>query len=475
MYMPDYMLFTKLAHSLAFSIANCKKKMKRTIWIVTLLLILCFQEISAQVKKWTLEDCISYAVSNNITLKRQRLLTETDEVNFIKAKMDVLPNLNIGSDARVGFGRSVDPTTNGITFSQVLQNYFYITTNIQLFNGFAKMNTIAANKFMLKAGLETEKVARNTLIVDIMSQYYQVLYTKGLEDASKMQLDLSEKQLFRILKMVETGKEALSRQYEIESQVSSDKLAYTVAQNTASQALTTLKQMLQLEPGSEFDVLLPDLNNMLIADNSFNTDSVYSLASQTLPRLKAIEFELKASKKQVAAARGYLSPRLSGGGQVFTGYYNALTDTSSKVSFSNQLRNNEGQAVYLSLNIPIFNNYTTKKNIRMAKIKKKDNELRLQLEKNNLYIDIENACLNFNRGKAEFAAAGANHEFNKKSFSAVEKKFESGLVDVTNYSVAKTTLFKAETEALRTKLQLLIRKLTIQFYTTGEYENIVNY
>jgi outer membrane protein TolC len=109
----------------------------------------------------------------------------------------------------------------------------------------------------------------------------------------------------------------------------------------------------------------------------------------------------------------------------------------------------------------------------MAKIRKNDNELRLELEKNNLYTDIENACLNYNRGKDEFSAATANYTYNTKSFEGVEKKFESGLVDVTGYSLAKTTLFKAETEALRTKLQLLIRKLTIQFYSSGEYENLL--
>ena len=103
---------------------------------------------------------------------------------------------------------------------------------------------------MLKAGLESEKIEENKLVISILGQYYQVIYAKGLEDASKMQLDLSEKQLFRITKMVETGKEALSKQYEIESQVSADRLAYTVAHNTTSQAVTTLKQMLQLEPGS---------------------------------------------------------------------------------------------------------------------------------------------------------------------------------------------------------------------------------
>ena len=192
-------------------------EMKKTIWIVSLFSILLFGEISAQGKKWTLEDCINYAVTNNITLQRQRLQTETAEINLLTSKMNVLPSLNLGSDVQVGFGRSIDPTSNLITFSQNLLNSFYINSNIRLFNGFAKVNTIAANKFMLKAGLETEKITRNTLIVDIMGQYYQVLYSRGLEDASKMQFDLSEKQLYRILKMVETGKEALSRQYEIES------------------------------------------------------------------------------------------------------------------------------------------------------------------------------------------------------------------------------------------------------------------
>ena len=448
--------------------------MKRHICIFIMILILYSPEISAQQKKWTLEDCINYAVANNIGLKRQRLQTQTAEINLLTSKLNALPTLNLGSNVNVGFGRSVDPTSNLITFSQNLLNSFYASSNMQLFNGFAKLNTIAANKFMLKAGIETEKIAKNTLIVDIMGQYYQVLYTRGLENASKMQLDLSEKQLFRISKMVETGNEALSKQYEMESQVSSDKLSYTIAVNNSSQALTTLKQMLQLAPGAEFDIMVPDLNNMLIADRTFSPDSIYRIASRTLPRLKEINYELKASKKQIAAAMGNLAPSLSVGGVASTGYYNALSDTSRKLSYSTQLKNNSGQQVSVSLNIPIFNNYYTGRSIKMAKIRKNDIELRLELEKNNLYTDVENACLNYNRGKAEFSAAGANFEFNKRSFEAVEKKFESGLVDVTVYSAAKTTLFKAETEALRTKLQLLIRKLTIQLYSTGEYQNILN-
>lgn len=439
---------------------------------ISLSLFIIFSSLQAQEKKWTLEDCINYAVSNNINLQRQKLQTQVSQVNYLKSEMDLLPSLNLSANGRVGFGRSVDPVTNLITFKQNLSNSYSLSTGIQLFSGFTALNTISANKFLLKAGLESEKVTRNTLIVNIMGQFYQVLYTKGIEDAAKMQLNLSEKQLFRIQKMVETGREALSKQYEIESQVSADRLAYTIARNSASQTLTTLKQLLQISHNTSFEVLLPDLNNILTIDKSYSTDSIYNLATQNLPRLKQIEYELLASKKQVAAAWGAVAPNLTAGGSIYTGYYKVLNETGQP-AYNTQIKNNNSQSIFLTLSIPLFNNFATARNIKIARIRRNDADLRLQLEKNSLYTDIENACLDFNRGKDEFAAAVANFDFNKKSFDAVEKKFESGIVDVTDYSASKTKLFRAETEALRTKLQMIIRKLTIQFYSTGEYEKII--
>jgi outer membrane protein len=447
--------------------------MKKIIWITILLTTLGVQKISSQVKKWTLEDCILYAIENNIGLKREKLQTRGSEVDLVKSKMDLTPTLNIGSTADMFFGRSVNPVDYTITLDQNLSNEYGMVTSLNIFTGFITMNTIAANKFMVQAGLEMEKIVRNRLIVDILGQFYQILYARGLEDASKMQLDLSEKQLFRITKMVETGREAVSRQYEIQSRVSADRLAYVTAHNTTSQAITTMKQMLQLQPGTEFDILLPDLDKIIISDVAFSTDSVYALAAEVLPRLKEITYELNAAKKQLAAAKGYVSPTLSARGSIGTGYYKVITGTEETQDFNTQLKNNNRQALNLTLSVPIFNRYSAARSIKLARLKKDDTALRLELEKNNLYTEIENACLNYNRGRGEFEASRDNLAFNNKSFNAVEKKFESGLIDVTDYTVAKTTLFSAETEALRTKLQLIVRKLAIQLYSTGEYENLI--
>jgi outer membrane protein len=451
-------------------------KMKRMIVKIVLVWVMAGGAATAQEKKWTLEDCINYAVTNNIGLQRQKLQSETAETNFLKAKLDVLPTLNFGSDANMGFGRSVNPVTNLITFKQNFSNSYALRTSVDIFNGFATLNTISANKYLRDAGFESEKIAKNTLIIEVLGQFYRVLYAKGLEDASKMKADLSEKQLIRISRMVETGREAESRKYEMESRYSADKLAYTVAQNTTYQAITTLKQTLQLEPGSQFDILVPDLATLLITDETFSTDSVYKVAADILPRLKAIELELNAARKQYAASKGYVSPRLSAGGAIYTGYYKVINESDiEQASYQEQLKNNNSQSLYLSLDIPIFNNYTTGRNIKLARLKVDDTALRLEQEKNNLYTEIENACLDYNRGKDEYAAAVSNLEYNRKSFAGVEKKFESGIVDVTDYSAAATTLFSAEAESLRTKLQLMIRRLTIQLYSTGEYQGIVTF
>lgn len=454
---------------------NRKPYMERVIFILIIAGTVLTDVAVGQEKSWTLGDCVTYAVENNIDLRRQRLQTETSEVNLLKAKLDLLPSLNFGSDAQLGFGRSVDPVTNLITFEQNFSNSYFLNSSIEIFNGLANINTVAANKLMMKSGLENEKVARNQLILDITGQYFQSLYAKGVERASRFQLDLSERQLFRIKRMVETGKEAVSKQYEMESRVSTDRLNYTIAQNNTNQALTTLKQMLQLEGGSQFDIVQPELDTVVVSTPAYDTDSVFSIASQVLPRLRAIEYELEASKKQFSAAKGYLAPSLEIGGTIYTGYYQVLNEGApTQDSFSDQLKNNNSQAIYLSLAIPIFNNYVTGRNVKLARIRMNDTELKLELEKNNLYSEVENACLDFNRGIDEHSAAVANLAFNKKSFTAVEKKFESGLVDVTDYSAAQVTLFRAETEALRTKLQVMFRKLTIQFITTGDYEYILS-
>jgi len=159
----------------------------------------CHQESSAQGDKWTLEDCINYAVKNNIGLKRQRLQTETAEVNLLKSKMNLLPSLNLGSDVSIQYGRSIDPISNGVTFLQNFRNGYQLSSGITLFSGFANINTISAYKFMLKAGLENEKIVRKYFNYRYYGQYYRYFIQKDLRMPQRCNL-ISQRNSFSELR-----------------------------------------------------------------------------------------------------------------------------------------------------------------------------------------------------------------------------------------------------------------------------------
>ena len=115
-----------------------------------------FQDISAQGKKWTLEDCIITLLQTTSDFRDRGFKKRRQKSIFQIANGYIYPT-NFGSDASMQYGRSIDPISNGVTFQQNLRNGYSLSSSIILFNGFTTMNTIAANKFMLKAGLETEK------------------------------------------------------------------------------------------------------------------------------------------------------------------------------------------------------------------------------------------------------------------------------------------------------------------------------
>ncbi|MFN8242325.1 MAG: TolC family protein [Bacteroidales bacterium] len=424
---------------------------------------------------WTLDDCINYAVENNLQIKRQGLRTESRRVDLEKSKFDLLPGIGFESEGNMGFGRSIDPVTNLITFEKNMSNSYSLTTSLTLFSGFSAINTMEANRYMLKAGIEEEKTAVNALVIDIMTAYYQVLYTNGMMNSALLQLEQSEKQLFRIAKNVDAGREAVSTRYQMESKTSEDRLSYTISRNDYNQAVTSLKQILQLTPATGFILEIPDQVNTLNVKENFRADSIFTIASGVLPRLKAIEYELLASRKQVSIARGGFSPKISIGAGVFTGYYETIgTGVVGQKSFKEQIKDNNSQAIYARLQIPIFNNFYNARNIKLAKIRKADNEYRLEIEKNSLFTDVDNACMSYNRSCDEYVAALDNLGFNKKSFEVIRMKFEAGLVDITDYSSASVNLAKAEAEVIRTRLQLLIRRMIIKLYTTGDYKSLIN-
>ena len=418
---------------------------------------------------WTLQDCIDYAIENNIALKRQEVLRDQYRYDLKEQKAGILPSLNFETNAYLNYGRSVSPEDNIITFEPNFNNSYGISSGVTLFNGFAKSNRISAARFLYKMGQEEVETQKNLLSLDIVNAYYQLLMARGLEESAVEQVEVTGKQLARIKLLVETGKESKTTFYELQSQLSSDRLLLTQAHNNSMLALESLRNLLQIEPGVAFDVASESDLPVVITEEMVDADSVYHIAKTLLPGIRALEYKTMAREKELAVYRGLKTPAVNFFAGWRTAYFNALSEGVDPVPFSEQVRNNNNPYFGINLSIPIFNRWANQRNVKRAKLNLEDSNLEMEQEYNDLYRQVTTACLELSASRDEYLAAKDNLEFNTVSYDAVEKKLTVGLANATEYAEARRQYFSAEINMLRTQLQYNLKMITLRFYQTGDW------
>ncbi|MFL2570213.1 MAG: TolC family protein [Flavobacteriales bacterium] len=424
-------------------------------------------------KQWTLEDCLSYAQDNNITIKKAFLNTEITKQNHFQSKMALLPNLNASLSENTNFGRNIDPVTNQITIDRVRNNNFSLSSSVTLFNGFQSINNIRKNNFdYLSSKYDAEKIA-NDISVNIVTAYLQLLYNTDLVEVSQQKVDVSELQVERIAKMVEVGSLPKGDLLNTESQKSQEELQLINAQNQRDIAKLNLIQLLDLSVSESFDIVQLEVD----VDENYSTvdnQSVYTLALENLPDVKSAETKLKSSERSLAISQGARSPRLSLSASVGTLYsdanrrlvYDSLgaIPTPQDYPFEDQFNDNVSQAISLSLSIPIFNNWQVNSSISRAKIGVLQAQYSLQEAKNNLRKTIEQAQNDARSAQKKYIASKKSLVYQEESFQYTQNKYDLQLVNSYDYNNAKNTLFKAETDLLQSKYDYLFKTKMLDFY-----------
>ncbi|MCK4923273.1 MAG: TolC family protein [Bacteroidales bacterium] len=429
--------------------------------------IIFFTSFSAKAQeKWNLAKCIDYAIENNIELNQSNNNTDLQRVNLNESKVKLLPTLNLGSGMNMSFGRNIDGNTNAITFDQTLSNNYWINSSIDIFQGLVNYHSIKLNKFLLLATKEEDSYLKNKLALDVITSYYTVLYSKGIEEVALNQLALSEVQHIRMQKLVDIGREPQVTVLELKSQWASDKLILTQATNNYNKTLLELKQLLRLDLSQDFSIDTISISSILIAPIQ-NIDSLFNIAVNILPEIKQQEYLIKASEKDLAVTKGRISPRIYMSLAYNTGYFDG-----DPLGYSDQISNNQNQGINMGINIPIFNNAATYSNIQRKNIALKNRELDLQKQKNVLYSEIWNAVEEMQSAEDEYHSAMELYSFSELTLESASKKLEAGLASPTDYELAKQRFISAKASLLKTKLIYMMRKQMLKFYQSGNWNHL---
>jgi outer membrane protein len=440
--------------------------MEKTIIFLCLLALFGFIPVESQ-KVWSLEECISYALENNLQVKRQELNVKYNKNNYNQSYFSTLPNIN----ADINHGYSSGKTIDYSKLDYVDQNYWAgsigLSSNLTLFGGFQIINNILKSKYdFLKSQSDLEK-SKNDISLQLALAYLQVLFTKELVDVSKNKLDVTAMQAERTRKMLEVGNVAQGEYLQIKAQESNDKTSLINAQNNLDIAYLDLTQLLDLDSTGGFDIVVPENIEVEILAPLESVQDIFAKALETMPQIKSAEFALKSSEKQLAIAWGQASPTVGLNGNLYSRYsQNAErpSDPYAAYPVKNQLHDYYNKQIAIGISIPIFNRLQVKNNISNYRLQVNDYKLQLDLAKMTLYKDVQQAHADATAARQKYYSSVEAVNYNEEAFKYTSQKFEVGLVNSVDYNISQNNLITAKSNMLQAKYEYIFRLKILDLY-----------
>ena len=441
--------------------------MKRIILYLPALLICWSVQAQSPAKKWTLEECITYAIEHNIDLKQKEQDQESRKVDLSTSKNSWLPSLNANLGQNFDFGRS--PSKTGVIVDQNSANSsFYLQTSMPIFDGFKIPNDIKARKLDLQAATENLYKAKEDLAINVASYFVEALYNKELLTVAELQAALSTEQVTRTESLVNAGKVPLSQLYDIKAQQAKDEASLTEAKNNVNLSLLNLAQMLELErTGQSLDISVPEIEDAIekYMTSILPPDVVYNNAVAVKPQIKEQEYLLESQKKMLKVAQAGYFPKLDFSASYSNGYYHYSGGTDIvNSSFSDQLNQNGRKTIGFSLSIPLFNRFQTRNNVRSSRIAILNRELMMENSKKVLYKEIQQAYFNATAAQEKYKATGKSVLASKEAFGYAENKYNAGKSTVYEYSESKTKYSQSLSEQIQAKYNYIFRAKILDFY-----------
>lgn len=435
--------------------------------IRTILFLMIFNlsfQLCAQ-EKWTLDQCISYGIKNNLQLRNAELSKKLAGQYYQQSKWNLLPGISAGSGAEMDYGLSVNPATNSKINTSFFSNSYSLGTSVDLFRGFMLQNQIRYQKFRKEASENNKVSATDDLAFDVMTAFFNVIYYEELLKIANEQKALSELNVKKTEILVSTGLKAQTELLEVKANFEKDELICIQTSNNIEMSWISLKKAMNLSPDLQITLAKPDGKSIMAGEIIAVIPELFKRYSEWSPKIRSLESEWKASRKDVNVRRaGYFpSIRLQAG--IYTAYSASEKDNNNKiVAFNTQIGNNQSKYVGASLNIPVFNKNAARFDVKQSKIFLEQAETKLEQARRDLLFEMEQTYNDLTASWKELHQAEKQLEADKLSFEAAQKKFDQGMINAVDFYTVKNRMATTTGQVLHSGLILEIKKHWLDFY-----------
>ncbi len=408
---------------------------------------------------WSLEECLQYAVNNNITVKKTGLSKNSAELNYQQSKNNKLPNLNASLSGSLTNGTSIDPITSAFLDEFYQSANAGISSSMTLYNGNRLNSLISQNKLLVSQNDLYMRQAQDNIILSVAQTYIQALYYQEAIGIAQNSAKATENLLKQGQIKFKNGALARSDLADLESQNATNQYNVIAAQTQYALQVSALKQLLELEPQVNFEIEIPkttDVGNYLIPDKQ----TIFDRAVEKLPDIEIYEVAKQINERNLDIAKAGYLPTVTLSAGVNTGY----SSTRDNINFGRQLNGNKSENLSLSLNIPIFSKFQNKTNVELAKINIQQSELDKMQANKDLYRDVETAWLNATTNQDETVASKALRDASRLSYDLAIKKYEFGGSTTTDLLVSQTSYLSSEQKYLQTKYMGILYQQLLEYY-----------
>lgn len=427
-----------------------------------LMIGLLSMQLGAQ-EKWSLNDCINYAIKNNLQLKAVKINEEIAGINSRQSKWNLLPAVGAGADAGMNYGRSIDPNTNGIVTTSFFNNSYYLGTSIELFNGFLLQNQIRYQKFRKEAAENNRLNATDDLAFEVMNAFFHVIYFEELLKIANAQKAISQLNLKKTEALVNTGLKAHTDLLEVKANFEKDELFCIQTANNIASSWISLKKAMNLPSDQQIALVVPQ--ESAVAEMISKLPELYNQHISWSPYIKTFESEYYASRKMLNMSRSAFFPSIRLQAAYNTGFYETNKDAQDQViDFNSQIKNNRSQFVGASLNIPIFGRNAARFDVKRAKLASEQSISRLELAKQTVRYEMEENYNELNASWKELQQAKIQMEADTLAYQAAQKKFDQGMINAVELYTVKNRLANTTSQVLHYRLTYELKRRILEFY-----------
>lgn len=443
--------------------------MKKSLLVIGVMMLGTVQ-LSAQ-KMWTLQDCIDYAMGNNITLKKSQLQKQSATEELKGAKAALLPTLSASTNQSLGYQPWKDTgmsyVTNGTVNTKVdktsYNGSYSLSGQWTVWNGNRNVNTIRLDELSEQQAELSAQETANSIQERIAQLFAQILYLDENVKVNEQMLETSRKNEERGKEMVEVGKMSKADLAQLSAQRANDEYSIVEAQSQLLNYKLQLKQLLEITDETAFDVAVPKISDERILAEIPSLQSVYEAALLSRPEIERSQLAVKSSDVSLNIAKAGWMPNVN-----LTGGVTTSTNSLSGTGWGSQFKSNVNTQLGVGVSVPIYDGRSTKTAVNKAKIQQLQAQLDLQDQQKTLYTDIQQYWLNAMTNQQKYKAASSSVESAKQSYDLLSEQFRLGLKNIVELMTGKDNLLSAQQNQLQSKYLAIYNKQMLDFYRGGE-------